>query len=34
LRLFRLDRHNGEVKAVVYTANTLNTSIDMNLEVR
>lgn len=34
LRLFRLDRHDNGIRAAVYNQNTLNTSIDMNLEVR
>ncbi len=34
LQLFRLDRSDSAVRATVYTQNTLNTSIDMSLEVR
>jgi hypothetical protein len=34
LRLFRLDRLDHELRVAVYNQNTLNTSIDMSLEVR
>jgi hypothetical protein len=34
LRLFRLDRLDQELRVAVYNQNTLNTSIDMSLEVR
>ncbi len=34
LGLFRLDRMDGDIRVVAYNRNTLNTSIDMSLEVR
>lgn len=34
LRLHRLDRSNGDIKAVTYDKKTLDTSVEMNLEVR
>jgi len=34
LRLFRLDRIDSEIRVAAYNATTLETSIDMNLEVR
>jgi hypothetical protein len=34
LRLYRLERVNGEIKAVQYDKETLGTSVEMNLEVR
>jgi hypothetical protein len=34
LRLFRLDRIESDIRVAVYNQNTLNTSIDMTLEVR
>ena len=34
LRLHRLERINGEIKAVTYDKKTLDTSVEMNLEVR
>src|SRR6185437_14730199 len=34
LRLFRLDRIDSGIRVAVYNQNTLNTSIDMSLEVR
>jgi hypothetical protein len=34
LRLLRLDRMDGDIRVIAYNQNTLNTSIDMSLEVR
>jgi hypothetical protein len=34
LRLYRLERVNGDIKAVQYDKETLGTSVEMNLEVR
>jgi hypothetical protein len=34
LRLFRLDRTDGDIRVVAYNQNALNTSLDMSLEVR
>lgn len=34
LRLHRLERINGDIKAVTYDQKTLDTSVEMNLEVR
>ncbi|MGA9994869.1 MAG: AAA family ATPase, partial [Pyrinomonadaceae bacterium] len=34
LRLHRLERINGDIKAVTYNEKTLDTSVEMNLEVR
>lgn len=34
LRLHRLDRLNGDIRAVTYDQTSLDTSIDMNMEVR
>lgn len=34
LRLHRLDRINGNIKAITYDKKTLDTSVEMNLEVR
>ena len=34
LRVLRLDRDGGEIRAVVYDEETLTTSVEMNLEVR
>ena len=34
LRLFRLDRSGSEIKVAAYDQTTLDTSIDMSLEVR
>ena len=34
LRLHRLERINGDIKAVTYDEKTLDTSVEMNLEVR